>query len=391
MNLKKILATSAMLVFGPALADPLTVTNGKFTKDGKPFNGVGVNYFDAFTRYAENKYDTSWKDGLKTLNHYGIPFIRINTFGYWSEEIKTHYLNNKPQFYTRLDEFMNEADKQHVGVILNLFFNLSAFTELNSNDYSELANKDSRTRKMMRDITAEIVDRYKNHPALWGWEFANETNQLVDLPANLNNSQYLPRRDPEGKLQRTTRDNYGVSAIIPTMTEFAEIIRQRDMKTPVFTGNGASREYSYHVSQLNKWDQDTPEQFGFIVGRDNPGKVNTLTMHVYPEQEGHYFGSPANSSYSAIIAAVMARSKIDSKPFFLGEFGVNEKKADTYNIKTKFKEVTSAIMSNRVPLSALWVFDKPQEGEKEKFNVNTPERIYQLEAIQKMNKDMQSW
>jgi len=390
MKLNNALLIVGMLFSIPALSEPLTVTNGRFTKDGKPFYGVGVNYFDGFTRYAANKNDKTWKTGLATLHQYQVPFIRVNTFGFWSDEIAAQYLNNKQEFYNRLDEFMGEAEKQNIGVVLDLFFNLSAFTDLNGDLYGDLSNDGSKTRKLMREITIEIVNRYKSHPALWGWEFANETNQVMDLPPTppTDNYKYLPPRNAANSPPRTAKEDFGTKAILRTMTEFSQIVRQLDPRTPIFSGNGMSMKYSYHLWQLHDWDADTPDQFGLVVSRDNPGRINTFTLHLYPNQENLYFNGTSN--YSRILATTMARSEVDNKPFFLGEFGVNED--DTaYDVPSKFYEITSAIMSNHVPLSALWVFDKAVEGNNEKFNVSATVRTYQLERIQKMNQDMQSW
>ena len=36
----------------------------------------------------------------------------------------------------------------------------------------------------MRRYTEEVVRRYKDSPAIWGWEFGNEYNLAADLPAD---------------------------------------------------------------------------------------------------------------------------------------------------------------------------------------------------------------
>ena len=388
MTLRSVLSTLCLSLLLPmALAGPLTVTNGKFTKDGAPFYGVGVNYFNAFTRFALNGKDVSWKTGLATLNRYEIPFIRINTFGFWSTDIQNQYLNNKEQFYARLDHFMNEAADQNVGVILSLFFNFTALPELNKENYTAWGDANSATRKMMRAMTAEIVARYRGHSALWGWEFNNETNQFMDLLDSVNNYRWLPPRND--KIPRTRLDNYSVKTILPTMAEFADIIRTLDTTTPIFSGNNSSRFNSYHLYKLNSWDADTPEQYGLIISRDNAGKVNTLTVHLYPETEGTLFGKEP-STISDILAAIMARSAIDGRPFFLGEFGTNDATLGNDGAKQKFIQITDAILHHRVPLSAAWAFDLFQQNGT--YNITeTNSRSYQLDILKTMNKTMKSW
>ena len=385
--IKKLFILMIALMLPVAMAAPLTVINGKFSKDGIPFNGVGVNYFNGFTRYALSGNDQSWKIGLATLNKYQIPFIRMETFGFWSTDIQNQYLNNKTQFYDRLDTFMNEAATQNVGVIMSLFFNFTALPELNKENYSAWGDANSATRKMMRSMTYEIVARYKGHPALWGWEFNNETNQFMDLPDSVDNYRWLPPRND--RMPRTRLDNFTVKTILPAMEEFADIIRSLDSSTPIFSGNNSSRFDSYHLYKLNSWDADTPEQYGLIISRDNAGKVNTLSIHLYPDTEGTLFGKQ-RSTYSDILAAVMARSAIDGRPFFLGEFGTNDATLGNDGARQKFVQITDAILKNRIPLSAAWAFDLFQQTGT--YNITESNaRAYQLDIIKSMNQTMKTW
>jgi len=48
----------------------LYVEDGKLMRKGKPYAGIGVNYFDAFYRVINNPSDKNYKDGFEVLKNY---------------------------------------------------------------------------------------------------------------------------------------------------------------------------------------------------------------------------------------------------------------------------------------------------------------------------------
>ncbi|MBJ7310029.1 cellulase family glycosylhydrolase [Rugamonas sp. CCM 8940] len=388
MRLKKLLtATVFALLAGSAFAGPLSVSNGQFIKDGKPYYGVGINYHDAFARYAANGNDMTWKTGLATLKSYNVPFIRIGTTGFYPNDINANYLNRKAVFYARLDAFMDEAAAQGIGVVLDLFFNWTAYADIKGEHMPAWGDHNSETRKLMRSITTEIVTRYKDHRALWAWEFANEANALMDLPND--NSQWMPSSPANQSPLRTTADNIVPATIINALADFATTVRSIDSRTPIFSGNDRPQQSAYHLSLTPlSWAQDTPAQFGAMMSRNDPAPLDTLSIHLYQTAEGKYFGS-LYSTYNDIIAAAMAQSAIDGRPLFLGEFGAIEVTATAGN-HGKFDQVAAAILANRVQMSSLWVYDLTHQNAT--WNITTTNaRAYQLDAIKTMNEKMGHW
>lgn len=373
---------------------------GVFQLDGKTFYGVGVNYQDAFLRHVESGgKDVSWKAGLATLKSYNIPFIRINAIGFWPENIKKNYSNNPTAFYARLDEFMKECAAQNIGVILDVFWNFPAFSDMVGERVPAWGDSNSKTRVLMRKITTEMVTRYKDHPALWGWEFANEASALMDIPPSIGNYQWIPRSSTAPA--RTPADNFTVSTIVEALADFTRTVRAIDKTHPIFSGNDRPRNNAYHLP--NKWDMDSPSQFASILTRDN-SVADTVTLHLYPYGEFAGFGvdavtpSVVPGNFNNIIVAALARSRqtdstgklIDSRPLFIGEFGTSDKDLGPAVAKSKFYEMTATIIASRVPLSAMWVFDwTAQEGT---YNVTaTNSRKYQLERLSEMNQVMKTW
>lgn len=390
--LKSIFATALAFSVTAASASGLTISNGQYMHNGYAFNGVGVNYFNAFYRYAMNGNDTSWKAGLATLHGYNVPFIRINTLGFWPTDLRADYFNNKTVFYQRLDAFMQEAANQNIGVVMDVFWNWSAFADLNGEHMQAWGDASSKTRQTMRAVTTEIVSRYKNHPALWGWEFANESASLMDLPNG--NHQWLPVSGSQGTPSpRTAVDDFTVATILSAQADFAATVRALDPDTPIFSGNSAPRYDAWHL-QTGSWTADTVTQFGLILSRDNPAPaqaaaVNTLGLHLYPSYVSQYFGS-ASTTLADLLSATMTQSHKDGRPVFLGEFGVSDQDFPGAAGQTKFAELTQAILVNRVPMSALWVFDLTQQNGS--WNTTaTNSRAWQLDSVRNMNAIMKTW
>jgi hypothetical protein len=48
------------------------VVDGMFVRDGLPYRGIGVNYFDAFYRSVKDPQDTSYEAGFSALAAHGI-------------------------------------------------------------------------------------------------------------------------------------------------------------------------------------------------------------------------------------------------------------------------------------------------------------------------------
>lgn len=392
----KALAAALLLTAGlaqSAFAGPLSISNGKFYKDGKPFYGVGVNYFDAFYRYAVYNNGSALTSGLAALKQYNVPFIRVPAIVFWPAEIQGSYVTKHALFLERLDAFMNAAHAQEIGVVLDVFYNWTAFPDLHGEHLPAIGDSTSQARAFMRTALTELVTRYKDHEALWAWEFANEATAVMDIPASEGNHKWLASAPTQGAPERTVADNITPAMIISALTEFATIIRSIDPATPIFSGNDVPYYAAYHLQTQNSWNSDTRKQFGLILERDNPAPIDTFSMHLYSKAEGakgKYFALPGQTStatYSDIVAVAMAQSVLSQRPFFLGEFGVAEAEAP---VQERFNAMTKAILDNRVQMSALWVYD--YQGQNGTLNITpTNARNYQLEKVRDMNIEMANW
>jgi hypothetical protein len=346
--------------------------------EGKPYRGVGVNYFDAFYRTLSSGSDTSYRAGFSYLKSRGIPFIRFMACGFWPKQWKL-YQKNKAEYFARLDSFIKAAEKYKIGLIPSLFWNISTIPDLVGEPVDQWGNPDSKTIAFMKTYTRELVMRYHDSPAIWGWEFGNEMNLETDLPG-----EHFPPVTVENGTppKRSPADKLSTGDMITALTEFAKTVRLYDASRIIISGNSNPRPSAYHLYTDHSWGRDSINNYGYMLGVQNPDPVNTISVHIYPDQEFQYFtGNPA--SLKDIIRAAMGAARQMNKPLFIGEFG-SPLTLGTEKEHQKFKELLNDIKTSKVPLAALWVFDyTPQDKD---WNVTIHSRQYQLDEIAELNK-----
>ena len=162
------------------------------------------------------------------------------------------------------------------------------------------------------------------------------------------------------------------STVLPVMaasglfTDERGELRLRD--TP-FHGVGVN--YYDAFTRTLRWKKDTREQFAEMLAADNPSPMTTLCVRGYDL-----------TTDIERLAQAMTVAQAVKKPLFVGEFGAPG--ASTAESKEKFATILAAIETNRVPLSALWVFDFASQAKD--WNVTaTNHRSWQLEAVQEAN------
>ena len=332
----------------------LSVQNGTLLLKGEPYRGIGVNYFSLFYRTLKDPSDTSYQKELSRLSKAGIPFVRFMASGFWPAEWEL-YLRDKDAHFKLLDSVVKSAEQANVGLIPSLFWNLSTVPDIVGEPIDQLGNPKSKTIEFIRQYTKEIVLRYKNSPAIWGWELGNEYNLVADLP---NASEHRPPVWPTLKtaLKRTERDELSSKAMLTAFTEFAHAVRMHDKHRSLLTGNSIPRTSAFHNSKDKSWKKDSREQFEEILLRDNPDPYQMICVHLYPDKNNKY--AAGTSNIADLVKTVQDISIKAKKPLFIGEFGapvtLGEAKA-----RSSFLELLEAIEVNKIPLSALWVFDFP--------------------------------
>lgn len=360
----------------------LSVRQGVLLRQGAPYQGVGVNYFSLFSRTLKNPADRSYEAGLKQLADAHIPFVRFMACGFWPVDWDL-YLNDKEAYFKRLDAVVGAAERCNVGLIPSLFWHLSTVSDLVNEPIDCLGDPQSKTLAFIRQYTREIVMRYQNSPAIWAWEFGNEYNLAADLP---NAAQHRPPVWPKLKTaaQRTSRDELTSTAMLVAFHAMAQTVRQYDPHRLIITGNSIPRACAYHNTHEKNWKPDSLEQWRSVLLRDNPDPFGVLCVHVYPEKKGGY---PLGAKEpQEILMRVQQLAQGAKKPLFVGEFGSPVAEAEAE--RATFVALLGAIEKNRIPLSAVWVFD--YSAQDKEWNITfSNSRAYMLKQVGEANQRMQ--
>ena len=355
--------------------------SGVLLKDGVAFQGIGVNWFDAFARTLKDPSDTSYRKGFAELARLGIPFARFMGCGFWPTDYKL-YLTDKPRYFQLLDGVVRAAEASRIGLIPSLFWYSATVPDLVGEPRDQWGNPKSKTHAFLRTYVREVVTRYRDSPAIWAWEFGNEHNLAADLPnAAKHRPKIVPRLGtPE---HRTARDDLTHDMIATAFAAFAKEVRRHDPHRIIVTGNSAPRPSAWHQWKERTWRQDSQKQYAARLLLDNPAPVNTISIHVYWAAAKRFERQVAIEGFLTLTMGIAAKAR---KPLFVGEFGAwkagpkGERAA-----RQSFARVLAAIEDARVPLAALWVYDLDHQART--WNVTlSNSRAYQLRAIAEANR-----
>ena len=366
----------------------------------------GANYYDAFTRYLKDVNDTTFVQGFDYLSTHHIPVVRVLAAGFWTNDWKL-YFTNKTEYYRRLDYFVQQAELSGVGLILDLFWSVTApgeivddavaagylvpgqdfvpanplNTDRNGNStYAEykrdLGRTNSGTIALIACYTREVVSRYAASPTIWGWEFGNEYNLAVDHP-NLQSMREC-RVASTGMTLPNTSTNLAVlpawtgpddlvRADVRTAKEtFARAVRSIDGWRLIMSGDSIPRPSAYNNWKSHTWTKDSRAQHSQVLPVDDPDPMNTVTVHVYPGSpedaavvyftDGPVTNQWLTGQYKALLDYYATNSMTLGRPLIVGEWGAigDGTAADE---KTTFRRMMQALIDSQVQLSLMWTFD----------------------------------
>jgi hypothetical protein len=352
-------AITAMPVSSQAASSPgLSVArDGTLLRNGEPYRGVGVNYPDAFLRPLRNPEDESYREDFGKLAANHIPFARILACGFSVSDYQL-YLQDKESYFKRLDGVVHAAEEANVGLIADLFWKAYVVPDLVGEPRGQWGNAQSKTRQFMRTYTHEVVSRYVNSPAIWGWEFGNEYNVSVDLPDAWRN---LPPINPHlGKARnRGPDDSLTTEIFTSALSDFARTVREIDGHRMLLTGNSLTRPFAYHLLTEKRDGPDSTEQFATMLLRQNPGPFNPVCIHAGPSLVP-YSIAKRPVSYNELIRICAGAARSASKSLYIEEFITCPPKTEcsTATRRENVSNVLAAIQANNVSLASVWVYER---------------------------------
>ncbi|MEI7910069.1 MAG: cellulase family glycosylhydrolase [Verrucomicrobiota bacterium] len=357
-----LLVLLALAIATSAAEEPrcgLHIENNQLRLDGRAYRGIGVNYVDAFMSQLGNPEDKTTEEAFKFLGQHAIPFLRT-PFSGWGGAGMQLYLKDKEEYFRRMDRTVALAEKYRVGLICSLFWSGWVKDLTGESDLDAWNDPASKTHQMMATYIKEVVTRYRESRAIWGWEWGNE---LV-LNCHLPNAKEFGIK-PE--------DHYTFQVMRKVYTTFAGEVRKYDTCRVIDSGDTSLPENGWHRWKEGSWTKDTPEQFAEILSCNAPDPLNLMSIHAY----GDDF-TPQRMNVAVEVARKL------HKPLYIGEFGVSGPRSK--DGEAEFRKQLAIIKEQKVVLACLWEFDVKPIPRPEWLVSPTNDKLYMIEAIEAVNR-----
>ena len=333
----------------------LYVENGVMTREGEEYVHIGVNYTGAFLNKYLKQWSNEYIEIFDLMNEYDIEYARINMGMFWP----TWYAmweNDKAAYYNIMDEVVHAAEDRNIGLICSMFWHTTGVSDYFDEPANAWADPESKTRAYMSEYLETVVSRYKDSPAIWGWEYANEYNLMLDLPNawDMFPGSIVPSMG--SRLERDENDIYLTDWAEGVLKAFAETVKEFDPYDRMITsGNGEPRPTQYHQRLEGSWKLDSVEEMAETLKWHNPDPIDTVSIHTYKPNERFYVIHDPELKYEDKIFALedyieqIAIFKEESaklgKALFIGEFWWEE---------GEYQKIIDAIVEVKVPISAIW-------------------------------------
>ncbi len=301
--------------------------------DGNRFRNIGLNlggfitpiYSQPSTTACAYTSSADQDAMLDMCDQVKAKVVRLKVTPYWPAQW-TYGVNggkaaasataaDREAHYQKIDAALAKLQSRGIGAILTLGFRLTSASDLfGVHRRAGFLTPGSATRNFFQALTQEVVTRYLNNDAVYGYEFSNEENHYLDAStAALGNF-------PGVNTSYGTLPSYDSAQDAFLSTEYAGligwwygIVSAIDNQRIVMTGNGPN-SYSQPggiagiSTPMVNWHREQV--------RDNP--TNCGSIHFYG---GVGYGSPGFKGLNAILTGVRWWQKQSGRAFVLGEWG----------------------------------------------------------------------
>ena len=356
----------------------LYVEDGTLMRKGSEFRAMGINYCSAWHDVLKDPETLEVAEGFRILKQdYGIPFVRLNGGPYAHTGWKM-YVEDPEEYLRRFDVLVKHAEEQGIGLIPSLFWFVVTMPDLQGEPVSALGDPDSKCRAFMRQYIRDIVGRYKDSPAIWGWEVGNEWMLYVDLPK----LEHLPPQKIGSEEVRTAADKLLRPMLLNAYEDFYQTVREVDPDRIIVTGDSIARTQAWHNRNEDRWAQDSKAQWTEVYRADTPDDYEVASFHLYAEADKSYF-KDENLPLEDFVTEVVGISRSDNKVIWCGELGMPGSDDASRDM---FIRMLRSVIQNEIALSAIWNF-KPQGTFQSDWDISpTNERAYMLDVVKVLNK-----
>lgn len=256
----------------------LQVKNGTVTLNGRPYRGVGVNFFPALSlcldRVVYGDTRTDVEDYIRKLAEAGIPCMRVMFGVFYGEYVHLWADSDKrSKYHEACDLLVSLAEKYRIGIIASLFWNVNAFCDYAGDALDLIADPDSRSTKLRFEYVRDIVCRYRSSPAIWAWEIGNELNLACEMT------------DTEFTTSKGERTPFRTEFLTEYYKLIGKAVRECDPYRMLTGGDAAPRTNSmalYRSVGRVAEPENTREDNRAALMWYTPAPLDTVSVH-YPE------------------------------------------------------------------------------------------------------------
>ena len=373
----------------------LYLENGQMKYDGKNFYGLGVNYYSLFNYTFTHKWSTEVPcAALEKLAEYDVKVIRFSceppsTFGATKWD---WYFQKKDRYFQTLDTLVNKAEEVGIGLIVEFFGDLYNIANYYDEPLaSSVRDENSKSSKFRRDYVKEVVTRYKDSPAVYGWEFGNELAWNELLPKSVKKAPALPPNS--SRPSRTEDDILGLEEVEILYSSFASTVKEYDPYNRIVgSGDQSLRSTAYNACHRDMFNTDTIEEHREILAAINPDGMDAVCMHRYadgvkikeqPDKLNLLDGSKVEligedgksfvlyDTWQEYFRYMLDESKRLGKTCYLGEAGwmyIDAKEHQTYeDALSAIEGIAQAAYEAKFPLILFWNYDPLTQQTQQDF------------------------
>lgn len=311
--------------------DVLSIQNGRFFLDGKPFAEISFNKFDLFwqlydqlrARQAlteENPMVRAQDQALRDLHELGFRTIRIFALP-WGPEGPASYADpeKRVSLYAALEKTLQLCEAHEMRVAWSLGAGTFTDTKLDpqkgwlygKEQQRELvANPESRGRKLLYRYIDETVSRFRHRKSVLLWEISNE----VTLQADIGDEHRVYNGERMPTLKEVAR----------FFDDVAQRIKLVDPLRLVTSGGSNMRESQWHLYLGQGWKRDSfEEQFKCFELLYRNSAIDIIDIHSYPNtQPGYLISDDRGQEMWLENKGYMAIARRLGKPLMIGELGL---------------------------------------------------------------------
>lgn len=338
--------------------------DGTLTLAGKPFYGMGLCYYDGFLRTIRKAKYSSYAPALKKIAASKIPFIRVPFSGFWPNELKV-YQTKPEQYFREMDLFVKTCEENNIGIIADLFWTKFSVSDVVGESVNQIGNPASKTMDYARKYVRDVVSRYKDSPAIWGWEIGNEFNLAADLDKQgeppLGYPYVLASKGTPA--QRGPADRITSQDVEVYFTEVEKVIRSIDSYRMISNGTADFRANQYRLRTERAWKDDTEEELRAIMDIFSPRTVNVISVHITLDKDKDGMSQKRFDrvvEIEELLAIYVKLAKQSHKVLYMGEFH-----GDT---DANFVRKVKAIKASGMQLSSLWNYGDAADAKTKSFS-----------------------